>query len=443
MNPIVAILGRPNVGKSTLFNRLTRTQDALVDNFPGVTRDRHYGSASWNGVDFTVVDTGGFADGEEFSAEIRFQIDQAINEADAIVFVLDGRAGLSPFDRDLLDRLRGLNKPVFYAVNKIDGPEQEVLLADFFRLGLATLHPVSAEHRFGLNDFLDDLVAALPRPAIPPPADDAQSVIGLAVVGRPNVGKSSLINRILGEDRLVVSPRPGTTRDAIDSVYRRKARSYLLIDTAGIRRKGRVSAKLEKFSVIKALRSLERCDVAVVVLDAGEGVTDQDITIAGYAFERGCGCVLAINKWDLAEQKGLREKTMIDDLRDKAKFLSFAPVLTVSARTGQRLNRLFSVVDAVHQQFGQRIGTGQMNRVLESALQKNAPPLHRGRPVKFYYSAQVSAKPPTIVFFVNHPEAVHFSYKRYLLNQIREHTGLDKTPIRLIFRERERRQKSG
>jgi GTP-binding protein len=443
MNPIVAILGRPNVGKSTLFNRLTRTQDALVDDFPGVTRDRHYGSASWNGVDFTVVDTGGFADGEEFSAEIRFQIDQAINEADAIVFVLDGRAGLSPFDRDLLDRLRGLNKPVFYAVNKIDGPEQEVLLADFFRLGLATLHPVSAEHRFGLNDFLDDLVAALPRPAIPPPADDAHSAIGLAVVGRPNVGKSSLINRILGEDRLVVSPRPGTTRDAIDSVYRRKARSYLLIDTAGIRRKGRVFAKLEKFSVIKALRSLERCDVAVVVLDAGEGVTDQDIAIAGYAFERGCGCVLAINKWDLAEQKGLREKTMIDDLRDKAKFLSFAPVLTVSARTGQRVNRLFSVVDAVHRQFGQRIGTGQMNRVLDSALQKNAPPLHRGRPVKFYYSAQVSAKPPTIVFFVNHPEAVHFSYKRYLLNQIREQTGLDKTPIRLIFRERERRQKSG
>jgi GTP-binding protein len=441
MKPIVAILGRPNVGKSTLFNRMTRTRDALVDDLPGVTRDRHYGSASWNEVDFTVVDTGGFADGEEFSAEIRYQIHQAIIEADAIALVLDGRGGLSPFDRDLLDILRGIAKPVFYAVNKIDGPELEVLLADFYRLGLETLYPISAEHRFGLNDFLDDLVAALPRPVAPSPDADRASMIGLAVVGRPNVGKSSLINRIHGENRLVVSPRPGTTRDAIDTIHRRKDRSYLLIDTAGIRRKGRVSEKLEKFSVIKALRSLERCDVAVVVLDAAEGVTEQDITIAGYVLERGCGCVFAFNKWDLAEQSGLREKRMIEELRLKAKFLSFAPVLTVSARTGRGVNRIFSKVDAVYQQFGQRIGTGSLNRIVEAAIEKNAPALHRGRPLKFYYTAQVTAKPPTMVSFVNHPEAVHFSYKRYLLNQIREKTGLDKTPIRLIFRERERRQK--
>ncbi len=443
MKPIVAILGRPNVGKSTLFNRLTHTQDALVDNVPGVTRDRHYGSASWNGVDFTVVDTGGFADGDDFSAEIRVQIHQAISEADVILFVLDGRAGLSPFDRDLLDLLRGIRKPVLYGVNKIDGPEQEVLLADFFKLGLTTLHAISAEHRYGLNDFLDDLVAALPPPETPASSEDDQTTIKIAIVGRPNVGKSSLINRILGENRLVVSPRPGTTRDAIDSVYRRKDRSYLLIDTAGIRRKGRVSEKLEKFSVIKALRSLERCDVAVVILDAAEGVTEQDIAIAGYAYERGCGCVLAINKWDVAEQSGLRERKMIDDLRFKSKFLSFAPVLTVSARTGRRVTRIFSMVDAVYHQFEQRIGTGPLNRILDTAIQKNAPPLHRGRPIKFYYSAQVAAKPPTILFFVNHPEAVHFSYKRYLLNQIREQAGLDKTPIRLIFRERERRQNKG
>jgi len=440
MNPIVAILGRPNVGKSTLFNRLTRTQDALVDDLPGVTRDRHYGSANWNGIDFTVVDTGGFADVDEFSDEIRFQIHQAMNEADLIVFVLDGKGGLSPFDRDILDSLRGVRKPVFYAVNKIDSPEKEVLLADFYRLGLATLYPVSAEHRFGLNDFLDDLVAALPRSEAPASSEDSQTLIGLAVVGRPNVGKSSLINRILGENRLVVSPRPGTTRDAIDTVYRRKHQSYLLIDTAGIRRKGRVSEKLEKFSVIKALRSLERCDVAVVVLDAGEGITDQDVAIAGYAFERGCGCVLAINKWDLVAKGGVPEKKMIDELRVKAKFLSFAPALTVSAHTGRRVNQIFNLVDAVYHQFEQRIGTGQLNRILDTAMQKNAPPLHRGRPVKFYYTAQVQAKPPTILFFVNHPEAVHFSYKRYLLNQIREQTGLDKTPIRLVFRERERRQ---
>jgi GTP-binding protein len=441
MNPIVAILGRPNVGKSTLFNRLTRTQDALVDDFPGVTRDRHYGRASWNGVDFTVVDTGGFGGVDEFSEEIRFQIHQAIHEADVIVFVLDGRAGLSPFDRDILDILRGLRKPVFYAVNKIDGPEQEVLIADFYRLGLDALYPVSAEHRYGLNDFLDDLVAALPRAESEAPAADGQTMVGLAVIGRPNVGKSSLINCILGERRLVVSPRPGTTRDVIDSVYRRRGQAYRLIDTAGIRRKGRVSEKLEKFSVIKALRSLERCDVALVVLDAGEGITDQDIAIAGYAFDRGCGCVLVLNKWDLAEQAGVRQQNLIDELRLQAKFLSFAPVLTVCARTGRRVNRIFSLVDAVYQQYRQRIGTGPLNRMIETALAQNPPPRHGGRMLKFYYATQVAAKPPTIVIFVNHPDAVHFSYQRYLLNRIREQTGLDKTPIRVVFRERERRKR--
>jgi GTP-binding protein len=440
MSPIVAIIGRPNVGKSTLFNRITRTQDALVDDDPGVTRDRHYGSAAWNGVGFTVVDTGGFVEGDEFSEEIRFQIFQAMEEADLIVFVLDGKGGLSPFDRDILDVLRGIRKPVFYAVNKIDAPEQEVLLADFYRLGLDALYPVSAEHRYGLNDLLDDLVAALPRPEQESREEGVRAPIGLAVVGRPNVGKSSLINCILGEKRLVVSPDPGTTRDAIDSLHRRRDKSYLLIDTAGIRRKGRVSEKLEKFSVIKALRSLERCDVALVVVDASEGITDQDISIAGYAFERGCGCVFVLNKWDLAEKDGASEKKLVEELRMQAKFLSFAPVLTVSARTGRRVNRIFGLVDVVYDQYSRRIATGQLNRFLEDALERNAPSLHRGRPVKFYYATQVAAQPPTIVFFVNFPEAVHFSYKRYLLNQFREQTGLDRTPVRMLFRQRERKE---
>ncbi|MFO7707706.1 MAG: ribosome biogenesis GTPase Der, partial [Desulfobacterales bacterium] len=294
MKPIVAIMGRPNVGKSTLFNRLTRTQDALVDDVPHVTRDRHYGHAVWNDVEFMVVDTGGFADDDEFSKEIRFQIFQAIEEADAVLLVLDGKAGLSPYDRELLDLLRGTPKRVFFLVNKIDGPVEEARLADFYRLGIEPLYPVSAEHRYGVGDLLDDLVKALPRP----PADGgdagAGEMIGLAVVGRPNVGKSSLINRILGRPRLLVSPIPGTTRDAIDTVHRRGGSSYLMIDTAGTRRKGKVSRKIEKFSVIKALRSLERCDVALIVMDAGQGVTDQDITVAGYAFERGCGCVLVL-----------------------------------------------------------------------------------------------------------------------------------------------------
>lgn len=441
MIPIVAILGRPNVGKSTLFNRITRTRDALVDDFPGVTRDRHYGAAAWNDLEFTLVDTGGFVEGDEFSEAIRYQISQAVDEADAVLLVMDGKAGLSPFDRDILETLRPLAKPIFFVVNKIDSPEHEILLSDFYRLGLDTLYPVSAEHRYGLNDLLDDLVAALPAATDPQPESAGPEMIGLAVVGRPNVGKSSLINCILGETRLVVSHRPGTTRDAIDTVHRRGDRIYRLIDTAGIRRKGRVSEKLEKFSVIKALRSLERCDVALVVMDAAEGITDQDIAIAGYAFERGCGCVLVLNKWDLAEKTGASEKKLVAELRLQAKFLSFAPALTVSARTGRRVNRIFGLVNGIYHQYSQRIPTAQLNRILEESLAKNAPPLHRGRPLKFYYATQVTAKPPTIILFVNHPEAVHFSYKRFLLNQLRVQTGLDRTPIRLVLKERERRQK--
>ncbi|MCU0562020.1 MAG: ribosome biogenesis GTPase Der [Desulfobacterales bacterium] len=440
MKPIVAIMGRPNVGKSTLFNRLTRTQDALVDDAPHVTRDRHYGHAVWNDVAFTVVDTGGFADDDEFSKEIRFQIFQALEEADAILLVLDGKAGLSPYDRELLDLLRGSPKRVFYLVNKIDGPAEEARLADFFRLGIEPLYPVSAEHRYGVGDLLDELVQALPRTPADGGETEAGGMIGLAVVGRPNVGKSSLINRILGRPRLLVSPIPGTTRDAIDTVHRRGESSYLMIDTAGIRRKGKVSLKLEKFSVIKALRSLERCDVALIVMDAGQGVTDQDITVAGYAFERGCGCVLVVNKWDLVEKRGGAERTFIEQLRQQAKFLSFAPVLTVSALNGRRVSKIFSAVDRVYAQYCRRIATGELNRLMERALAKTPPPLHRGRPVKFYYSTQVGSKPPTVVCFVNHPEAVHFSYKRYLLNQLREQAGLDQVPVRLFFRQRERRE---
>ncbi len=443
MKPIVAIMGRPNVGKSTLFNRLTRTQDALVDDVPGVTRDRHYGHAVWNEVEFLVVDTGGFADDDEFSKEIRLQIFQAIEEADAILLVLDGKTGLSPFDRELLDILRSSRKPIFYLVNKIDGLREESRLAEFYRLGVEPLYPVSAEHRYGVGDLLDDLVKALPRSPADAGEPGAEEMIGLSVVGRPNVGKSSLINRILGQQRLLVSATPGTTRDSIDTVHRRGDATYLMIDTAGIRRKGKVSRKLEKFSVIKALRSLERCDVALIVMDAGQGVTDQDITVAGYAFDRGCGCVLVLNKWDLVEKSGSAERTLLEQLRRQAKFLSFAPALTVSALSGRRVSKIFGVVDTVYAQYCRRIATAELNRLLEAALAKTPPPLHRGRPVKFYYSTQVGSKPPTIVCFVNHPEAVHFSYKRYLLNQLREQAGLDQAPLRLFFRERQRRERRG
>ena len=441
MKPIIAIVGRPNVGKSTLFNRVTRTKDALVDDFPGVTRDRHYGDASWNDAEFTLVDTGGFTEGDDFAGEIRFQVRQAIDDADVILMLLDGKDGFSPFDQDIIDLLRTVDKPIFYAVNKIDGAEQEVMLSDFYRLGIDRFYPLSAEHRYGLNDLLDDIVASPGLFGSEPPGEDEQNQIKLAVVGRPNVGKSSLINRILGEKRLLVSDIPGTTRDAIDSICKIDDTNYLLVDTAGIRRKGKVSKKLEKFSIIKALRSLDRCDVALIVIDAEEGVTDQDIAIAGYAYDRGCGCVLLLNKWDLVKKNSNTVKLYYQRLRDQAKFLSFAPAMTISALTGQRVAKIFKIVRDVYDQYRRRIGTGQLNRIFERAIEKNEPSLHRGKRIKFYYAAQIATGPPTIVCFVNYPQAVHFSYKRYLINRLREESGLDSTPIRLIFRQREGKRK--
>ena len=437
MKPIVAIIGRPNVGKSTLFNRITRTKDALVDNFPGVTRDRHYGDANWNDVEFTLVDTGGFTAGEDFADEIRFQVHQAIEDADVILLLFDGKGGISPFDKDVLSLLRNIDKPIFYAVNKIDGAGQEIYLSEFYQLGLETLYPVSAEHRYGLTDLLDELARDLTGLAPDPHDKPDEDMIRLAVVGRPNVGKSSLINRILGQNRLLVSDIPGTTRDAIDSVCKSNGKSYLLVDTAGIRRKGKVSRRLEKFSVIKALKSLDRCDVALIVMDAKEGVTDQDISIAGYAYDRGCGCIMLINKWDLVEKDSKTVKAYYERLEDRAKFLSFAPAMTISALNGQRVSKIFKLVDEVYDQYVHRISTGQLNKIMEKAIEKNSPSLHRGQRIKFYYAAQISTRPPTIVCFVNYPQAVHFSYKRYLLNQLREESGLDKTPIRMIFRQRE------
>ncbi len=443
MDPLVAVLGRPNAGKSTLFNRLTRSRDALVDDTPGVTRDRHYGHAAWNGVSFGVVDTGGFIEGEAFSAEIRAQIEQAAAEADVIVLLFDGRAGLSPYDRDLADLVRRTDKPLLCAVNKIDGPQDEVRLAEFHRLGLAPLHPLSAEHRYGLNEFLDALVARLPRREAPPATQEGERPVAVAFVGRPNVGKSSLINRILGTERMIVSPLPGTTRDAVDVDYRRGGRLYRLVDTAGIRRKSAVAAKLEKFSVLKALQRLERCDVALIVLDAAEGVVDQDLTIAGYALERGCGCIFLANKWDLAAREKVSRKAFLERLRQRAGFLSFAPMLTVSALTGQGVGKIFPLVDRVAEQYAARIPTGRLNRLIAEAVARNPPPLHRGRPVKVYYATQAATRPPSFVLFTNHPEAVPEAYRRYLVNRIREETGLGETPIRLRFRERERRRPGG
>ena len=442
MNPIVAIVGRPNVGKSTLFNRLTRSRDAIVDDIPGVTRDRQYGEATWDEKTFTLVDTGGIlmADPDGFSGQIHSQVMGAIHDADVLILLLDGRAGISPFDRELAQMLRPVEKPILVAVNKIDSPELETNLSDFYALGFDTLYPISAEHRYGISDFLDTLIGTFIPQTKGKDTASIDETIRLAVIGRPNVGKSSLVNRILGEERVMVSRIPGTTRDAIDTACEIDGRHYLIIDTAGIRRKGKVRQRLEKFSVIKALKSLDRCHLALVLLDAHEGITDQDISIAGYAHERGRGCILLLNKWDIVEKDTHTAGRYIERLRTEAKFLNFAPAMTISAKTGLRAHRIFKLVNEVYEQYTTRIDTGPLNRIFERAVRDNEPSLHRGRRIKFYYAAQVSSRPPTFVAFVNFPDAVHFSYRRYLINRIRSDTSLDHTPIRLYFRKRSGRR---
>ncbi|MBN1843423.1 MAG: ribosome biogenesis GTPase Der [Deltaproteobacteria bacterium] len=437
MKPIVAIIGRPNVGKSTLFNRMTRSRKALVDDFPGVTRDRIYGDAQWDEVSFTVVDTGGFSEfeSEQFAPLVKYQVIQAMEEADAIIMLLDGREGVTPVDVDLVQRLRQSSTPVFYGVNKIDGPRHESLMADFSVLGIEPLYPISAEHRYGMGDFMDALIGVLPQTA----PETASDRIRLAVIGRPNVGKSSLINRLLGDERLVVSEVPGTTRDAVDSICKVNDKEYVLIDTAGIRRKKQVKKKIEKFSIIKALKSLGRCHIALVMMDAVSGVTDQDVRIAGYACERGRACIVLLNKWDLVKKDSATAAQYVQKVKDRLKFMSFAPVSTISALTGQRTFQIFDLVDAVYQQYATRVSTGPLNRIVKTIVSRNEPSIYRGRRVKFYYSTQTSAAPPTFVCFVNYPEGIHFSYERYMINELREALGLDKTSIRLIFRKREKK----
>ena len=442
MKPVVAIVGRPNVGKSTLFNRISRSRDALVDNFPGVTRDRHYAETVWQDRLFTIIDTGGFllSDDDLFASEIRYHVEIAVAEADVIVFVLDGRAGLSPFDQDLADILRKSEKPVFYLINKVEESRQQDTISEFYSLGVDRLHTVSAEHGIGISDFMDALVASLPLIATQEMGVDHNSLhkeeICIAVAGRPNVGKSSLINKLFGEDRLVVSEHAGTTRDAVNLVLEHEGTQFRLIDTAGIRRKGKVKERIEKYSILKSLKSLDRCDVTLILIDASEGITDQDITIAGYARDRGCGALFLLNKWDLLENDEKDQKRFMNELRMKAKFLSYAPAMTISALTGLRTHKIFSMVQRIHREYTYRINTGLLNRIIDDAVFRAEPSLHKGKRLKFYYATQVSVKPPTIVCFVNYPDAVHFSYKRYLLNQIREMAELEMTPINLYFREK-------
>jgi GTPase len=435
MNTLIAIVGRPNVGKSTLFNRLTRSRAALVDDQPGITRDRLYASVEWQGKSFTLVDTGGFDDSEEepLLQGVRNQVVKAIEEADRILFMVDGRDGLMPGDEKVADVLRRSRKKVFIGVNKVDGQEHQHLTADFYSLGFDKVYPVSAAHGYGLADLLDAMTGDLEEPAREEAPDDLTKV---AIIGRPNVGKSSLVNRIVGSERLLVSELPGTTRDSVDIHLALKGTNYVFIDTAGIRKKGRVKEKIEKFSVIKALQSLDRCHVAVVLIDASEGVTDQDAHICGYAFERGRGVILAMNKWDLVKKDPEKKKHLVNTLDRQMSFLSFAPQLYMSALTGEKVKALFEKINLLHGQLFRRIDTNIVNKALTLMVQKNPPPkMGRGR-LKFFYATQTGVMPPSFALFVNRPDLVHFTYERYLLNQFREKLELTEVPIRLRFRKR-------
>lgn len=437
MRPIVAIVGRPNVGKSTLFNRLVGQRRAIVDDMPGVTRDRNYATVDSFDIPFTLIDTGGFepVSQELLLQQMRTQSQLAMEEADVIIFLMDGRAGLTAADREVAAMLRKMKKPVFHAVNKVDGDKVEALAAEFYELGIANFYPISAAHNRGVGDLMDEVVAAFPKSAHVPEDDELTKI---AVIGRPNVGKSSLVNRLLGFERSVANPVAGTTRDSTDTIFTCNKKHYQLIDTAGIRRKGKVSLKIETYSVVDALRSIERADVVLIVINAEEGVTEQDTKIAGYAYEAGRSCLFVVNKWDTVDKDNTSMGKFIESIRMGFKYLSFAPIVFVSAKTGQRTGKIMSEVDALMEQYTKRVSTADLNNIFKEAIESHHAPLSSGRRVKFYYATQVAIKPPSFVIFTNQPEGVHFSYERYLTNKFREAFGFNGTPLKLMFRGREK-----
>lgn len=438
MKPVVVIIGRPNVGKSTLFNRLVKRRKAIVEDEPGVTRDRNYAEALYEDHPFLLIDTGGFepAAKERIPKQVQEQAEVAIQEADLVLFLMDGKEGLNPADIEVAHYLRKVTKPVFYVVNKIDGERQEENVIDFYQLGVPALYSISAEHGRGVADLMDGVFKVLTPTPLQEEREEGE--IRVALVGRPNVGKSSLLNKLIGRPRAVVDSTPGTTRDAIDTPLRREGRKYIFIDTAGIRRKSKVSKRLEKYMTIRALKSLERCDVAVILLDGFEGLTDQDARIAEFAEENGRALIFIVNKWDLVEKETSTLEQYKKRIRKEIKTLDYVPILFISALTGQRVSKLFETIDAVISEHRKRIATAKLNQWLQEIFQNNPPPLAGSRTVKLYYISQVTTAPPTFVLFTNEPRGITEPYLRYLMRQLRERYGFAGAPLRILLRRRKK-----
>lgn len=436
MKPIVAIVGRPNVGKSTLFNKLAGRDISIVKDTPGVTRDRIYADTEWLGKAFTMIDTGGIEPNtaDMMLANMREQAEIAIDTADVIVFITDVKTGLVDSDNQVAQMLRKSKKPVILVVNKVDNPiKMQADVYEFYNLGLGDPIPISSVNRTGIGEMLDEIVSHFPADAEEGEEDDTPRI---AIVGKPNVGKSSIINRLLGENRVIVSNVVGTTRDAIDTRVRHHGKDYIMIDTAGIRRKSRIKEDIEYYSIVRTVSAVERADIVVLVIDATEGVTEQDAKIAGIAHERGKGIIVAVNKWDLIEKNDKTMNEHTKKLKEVLAFMPYAEFLFVSAASGQRLSKLFDLIDVVIEYHSMRVSTGVLNDILADAVAMQQPPSDKGRRLKIFYMTQVSVKPPTFIVFVNSKKLMHYSYTRYLENKLREAFGFTGTPMRFIIRER-------
>ncbi|TAN38533.1 MAG: ribosome biogenesis GTPase Der [Nitrospirae bacterium] len=435
IKPVVVIVGRPNVGKSTLFNRMTKSHAAIVDDFPGVTRDRNYRDATWEGKTFMVVDTGGFYPDppEDLFVQAKEQALFAIDEGDIILHLLDGKDGLTPADMELARLIRASGKQVLWAVNKIDAHTKDDRLYDFYPIGSEDLWPISSVTGYGYEEFMERLSELLPDFY-----EEAVEYPKIAVVGRPNAGKSTLVNALLGKKRMLVSPVPGTTRDAVDSICTYHGSKYLLIDTAGIRRKGKIGYSIERFSMVRAVRSIERCDLALVVFDASEGITEQDLKIAGIVKEYGKGAIFLLNKWDMVGDPEEVFKTIIPELQRKAWFSPYAPVVTISGLVKKRITKVFPIIDVVMEERKKRISTGELNRFFREIISGISLPMYKGKDVKLYYMTQVKEEPPAFVIFANYPDSIKDSHLRFIEKGLREYFGFHGTPLRIYIRERKR-----